>query len=290
MSQQDPQQPPTDPYAQPSGAAPEGVPAAAPTPPPYTGAETPGAYPGYAAQPGYPAEQGYPAQPGQPGQPGYPGAPVYPGQPGAVDPGRGLGLAGLVLSCIFFVPLALIVGIVLSAVGRSKSKKAGFKNPQAAWGLGLGIGFLAIWAVLAGILIAVAATHSDEIGDAIEGAGDPTIRAFCQADADLTDDLNALQDPSSMDTADWVNGILDSRDNLAAVKAPAEIAEDWKTVVAFFDAAATPLEDVDPSDPDAVAKAMQSNGLTQDDLTNLQTAGQSIDDWAVTHCAAVPVD
>ncbi|HWK90960.1 MAG TPA: hypothetical protein VNR17_01740 [Luteimicrobium sp.] len=284
MSQQDPQQPPTDPSAPTGGAAPQGTPASGPTPPPYPGTEAPGVAPGYAPRAGYPGQPGYPAQPG------YPGAPAYPGQPGGVDPGRGLGTAGLVLSCIFFIPLALIVGIILSAVARSKSKKAGFKNPQAAWGLGLGIGFLAVWAVIAAILIAVAATHSDEIGDAIEGASDPTIRAFCQADADLTTEMNALQDPSATDTSTWVEGIIKSRDDLAAVEAPAAIADDWDTIVSFFDAAATPLESVDANDPDAVAKAMQSNGLTQDDLTDLQTAGDNIDDWASTHCAAVPVD
>jgi hypothetical protein len=286
MSQQDPNQPAPDPYAPPSTAGSEGAPAdgAAPTPPPYAGAHPGQEGYGQPEQPGYPAQSGYPSQPGYPVQPGYPGAPVYPGQPGDVDPGRGIGIAGFVFA--FFVP---VVGIVLSAIGLSKSKKAGRKITLAAWGLGLSIAFTVIEGLVAGLIIATVVSHSDEISDAIEGASDPTTRKFCQADAQLIKEMNALQDPSSMETQDYAQGLLDAKDDLDGVVAPDEIATDWKTVVTFFDGIVAPLEGVDTSDEDAVKQALGSSGLTQDDVTAVQGAGQRVDDWASTHCAGVPV-
>jgi len=279
MSQQDPNQPAPDPYAQPAGAAPEGAPATgtAPTPPPYAGYEG-----------GYPGQDGYAGQPGQPGypaEPGYPGAPVYPGQPGSVDPGRGIGIAGFVFA--FLVP---VVGIVLSAIGLSKSKKAGRKNTLAAWGLGLSIAFTVVEAVVAGLIVAAIVSHGDEISDAIEGASDPTTRKFCRADAELTKEMNGLQDPTSMATADYAQGLLAAKDDLDGVVAPDEIATDWTSVVSFFDKIVAPLEGVDPSDTAAVKQALGSSGLTQADLDKVQVAGTRVDAWASTHCAGVPLD
>ncbi|GMA23001.1 hypothetical protein GCM10025864_07600 [Luteimicrobium album] len=278
MSQQDPNQPAPDPYAPPT---PEGTPAggAAPTPPPYAGYE--GGYPGQEGS-GQPVQPGYPTQPGYPAQPGYPGAPVYPGRPGDVDPGRGIGIAGFV--CAFFVP---VVGIILSAIGLSKSRGAGRKNPLAAWGLGLSIFFTVAFAA---IVVSVFASHGDDIADAVKGANDPTTRRFCQADARLTKEMNVLQDPSSMETQDYAQGLLDAKDDLDGVVAPDEIATDWKAVVSFFDKIVAPLEGVDTSDEAAVKQALGSSGLTQADLTTVQGAGSRVDDWASTHCAAVPVD
>ena len=73
-------------------------------------------------------------QPIQPVAQPAPSAYQMPQQPVAVkDPNSTLGIVGLVLA-FFMAP----VGIVLSAVALSKSKKAGFKNTAALIGIILG--------------------------------------------------------------------------------------------------------------------------------------------------------
>ncbi|GAA1722243.1 hypothetical protein GCM10009809_17400 [Isoptericola hypogeus] len=98
---------PQDPY--PQAAFPQGTPAQ-------------GAYPQHTYPP-YPQGQAYP----------YPG---YAPEP----PGRTLGIVGFILA--FLVAPA---GIVVSAMGKSQSKKAGVPNPLATWGLWLSIVFTSLW-------------------------------------------------------------------------------------------------------------------------------------------------
>ncbi|MGW8566019.1 hypothetical protein [Isoptericola sp. NPDC055881] len=121
------------------------------------------------AQAGYP-QAGYP-QTGYP-QAGYPGYPqgAYPPPGGGYpygyapeDPGKTMGIIGFVLAFVF-AP----AGIVLSAIGRSQSRKAGFPHPLATWGLWLSIAFTAIWVlyvlffvVLLGVGLFGAGTYSD---------------------------------------------------------------------------------------------------------------------------------
>jgi hypothetical protein len=118
-----------------------------PPPPPspdnsgYPGGDAP--QPGHPAPPAYsPQQGGYPGQYGQPayGQPGY-------GQPYVQeDPGKTMGIVGLVLGIagLFFWFLAPIAAIIVSAIARGKSKRAGFPNTPALWGLILGIVFLVL--------------------------------------------------------------------------------------------------------------------------------------------------
>jgi TRAP-type C4-dicarboxylate transport system permease small subunit len=67
-----------------------------------------------------------------------------------VIPGRTLGIVGLILT--FFVSL---IGLILSAVARSQSKKAGYSNTPATVGIVLGIIFLVVQII--GIVIAIIA-------------------------------------------------------------------------------------------------------------------------------------
>lgn len=118
-----------------------------PPPPPspdnsgYPGGDAP--QPGQPAPPAYaPQQGGYPGQYGQPayGQPGY-------GQPYVQeDPGKTMGIVGLVLGIagLFFWFVAPIAAIIVSAIARGKSKRAGFANAPALWGLILGIVFLVL--------------------------------------------------------------------------------------------------------------------------------------------------
>jgi hypothetical protein len=75
---------------------------------------------------------------------GYSPAYGYPPE----DPGKTLGIVGFVMA--FVIP---VVGIVLSAMGSSRSKTAGFDNQLAKWGLGLSIAFTVLWLLSLAALI-----------------------------------------------------------------------------------------------------------------------------------------
>ena len=77
-------------------------------------------------------------------------APAY-AQPAAVNPGRTLGIVGFILA--FFVSPA---GIIVSAIGLSKSRKSGNKNGLALAGLILSIVFLIIAIVVTAVLVGAA--------------------------------------------------------------------------------------------------------------------------------------
>jgi len=77
-------------------------------------------------------------------------APAY-AQPAAVDPGRTLGIVGFILA--FFVSPA---GILVSAIGLSKSRKSGNKNGIALAGLILSIVFFIIGIVVTAVLVGAA--------------------------------------------------------------------------------------------------------------------------------------
>lgn len=67
-------------------------------------------------------------------------------------PGKGLGIAGLVLA--FFMPL---IGLILSIIAKSQSKKVGAKNTPATAGIWISIVLLVIGAILVAVAIAVGA-------------------------------------------------------------------------------------------------------------------------------------
>lgn len=71
--------------------------------------------------------------------------------PAQQDPGRTLGIVGLILA--FFVPL---VGLIVSIIARVKSKGAGFKNGLATAGIVVSI--VVMLAASAAIAIPVMAT------------------------------------------------------------------------------------------------------------------------------------
>lgn len=128
-----------------------------PTPPP----AEPNGQPPYGGTPaGYPAQQPYPPAP-----PAYAGAQAgYPGQQHgayggygapATDPGKNLGIAGLIVSIagLLVWVIAPIVGIILSIVGLVKSKSAGFRNLPAVWGIIVGAVLLVLTIVAVALII-----------------------------------------------------------------------------------------------------------------------------------------
>jgi hypothetical protein len=76
------------------------------------------------------------------------GAPQYGGPP-AQDPGRTMGIVGLVLSVIgLFCGISAIAGIIVSAIAMNKSKTAGFKNNLALAGLIIGVVSLVLGVII----------------------------------------------------------------------------------------------------------------------------------------------
>lgn len=106
-------------------------------------------------------------------QPTYPQngfqQPYQPAAPAPADPGKGLGIASMVLGIVGFVsccclsatgigafigPVCLIVGLILGFVAKSKSKSVGAKNSPALAGIILSIIPLAL-ALIFVIVIAI---------------------------------------------------------------------------------------------------------------------------------------
>lgn len=136
------------------------------TPDPYTpGTPEPGATPAGGVEPQPPAAgqpapgQQYPAAPQAPGQ-AYPAppagqyAPAY-GQPQAENPGKTLGIVGLVLG--FFGPLS-IVGLILSIMGLTKSRKVGQSNGVAVAGIVVS-SLVLLGTIIVGIVLGIGIAH-----------------------------------------------------------------------------------------------------------------------------------
>ena len=73
--------------------------------------------------------------------------------PAAPVPGKTLGIVGLVLA--FLAPL---VGLILSIVAKSQSKKAGVKNTPATAGIWVSIVVMVLTLVIVGITVAMSMT------------------------------------------------------------------------------------------------------------------------------------
>jgi hypothetical protein len=90
-----------------------------------------------------------------------PAAPAAPAAAPGTYPGKTLGIVGLILSFV-----AAIVGLIVSAIALSQSKKAGFKNTPAKVGLILGIvfsiGWIIFW-VLWGVAFAAIVSNCPEV-------------------------------------------------------------------------------------------------------------------------------
>lgn len=82
-------------------------------------------------------------------------SPVPQPAPAGTDyPGKTLGIVGLVL-----VFVTVVIGLILSAVALSQSKKAGYTNTPAKIGVILGsvfVGLIVIWIVIVAIVAGIA--------------------------------------------------------------------------------------------------------------------------------------
>lgn len=92
-----------------------------------------------------------------------------------VNPGKTLGIVGLVMS--FFFGLN-IVGLILSIVGLNKSKKAGMKNTPAFAGI-----IVSIVTIIIGVIVVIAIV-------AIAAAGVSVFQEMCEGMASGSYELN----------------------------------------------------------------------------------------------------
>ncbi|QAY62971.1 hypothetical protein ET495_06630 [Xylanimonas allomyrinae] len=141
----------------------QGQPPHVPQPPAEPGAWAPApTQQPYSPQPQYAPQQSYVGQPQTPqyggpqqaysGQPLPYGGPQQPMYASSVeDPGKTLGLVGLIGA--FVAPL---VGLICSIIGYNKSKKAGFDNKLALWGIIVSAAFTVI-SLLACLLLLLGA-------------------------------------------------------------------------------------------------------------------------------------
>ena len=99
------------------------------------------------------------------------GAPYQ--QAGVEDPGKTLGIVGLILS--FFTA---VIGLIVSAVALNKSKKAGFKNTPALVGIiigALGTIGLIIAIIVSAVAFSTVASRCAELGPGTHESGGVTI-------------------------------------------------------------------------------------------------------------------
>lgn len=117
-----------------------------------------------------------PIAPNLPPQPQPIQGPMTAPQAIGEDPGKTLAIIGLVVTLM--VPLAGLIGIILSAVARRKSRKAGHKNTLALAGIIIGI-IVTLCEILVTALIVMTFAHlittCAELGPGVYKQGATTI-------------------------------------------------------------------------------------------------------------------
>ncbi|MCR1982963.1 DUF4190 domain-containing protein [Cellulosimicrobium cellulans] len=152
---QNPQQPGGTPSGPPAYGAPQsGEPQQPPQAPQYGAPQAP--------QYGAPQAPQYGAP--QAGTPSY----AAPGQ----DPGKTMGIVGLVLS---FLGCLSIVGLILSIVAFNKSKKAGYKNGLALAGIIVGAIVLVLTIIGSIVFFSTVGAVTQEVLDACSGVPSGTV-------------------------------------------------------------------------------------------------------------------
>ena len=134
---------------------------------PYSEPNSYGQQHSYGQQQGYSGtQQGYPGYGQQPSPYGYPNY-----QAPATKPGKTMGIVGLVLSCLFFIPFASVVGLILSIGGFVQSRKAKLSNGPALAGIIVGAVVFALTLLMTIAVFVFAADAAMTIVEACEANG-----------------------------------------------------------------------------------------------------------------------
>jgi hypothetical protein len=103
---------------------------------------------------------------------------TYPGPYGApppTNPGKGLGVAGLI--CGILLGPGAFIGLILSIVGLRKSKKSGFSNGVAVAGIVISSLAFVVWVIIITVMIVgliAVASKCAELGPGIHQIGGVT--------------------------------------------------------------------------------------------------------------------
>jgi hypothetical protein len=94
--------------------------------------------------------------------------------------------------------------------------------------------------------------------------------------------------PDFTDVDDAANALRQSRDTLQSIEPPAEIADEWSTVISYFDAAVTSFDDLDFSDPVKLEQQLEElTTLLEQGSADLEEAGTRIDAYLKDECGIV---
>jgi len=108
-----------------------------------------------------------------PAAPQYQAAPPAGGNP-ATFPGKGLGIAGLIVAIVgifFFQIIAPIAGLIMSIIARRQSKEAGFENGPAKAGIIVSIISLVLGIIVVIVIIVIAVAAGSAVIEACQGLG-----------------------------------------------------------------------------------------------------------------------
>jgi hypothetical protein len=134
-----------------------------------------------------------------------------------------------------------------------------------------------------------AAAPTTEPSDDSPAAATGDDEGFCAEVEAAGDELQSLgQGPDFTDVEDAANALRQSRDTLQSIEPPAEIADDWSTVISYFDAAVTSFEDLDFSDPVKLEQQLEElTTVLEQGSADLEKAGTRIDAYLKDECGIV---
>lgn len=119
-----------------------------------------------------------------------------------------------------------------------------------------------------------------------EDTSTATAEDFCADIETVKDRLENLENiPDVADPQAAVDTLEESVDALRSVDPPAEIAEDWSTVVGAFEDITTSLRNLDTGDPAALAEQLEDlSAQMEKQSAAIEEAGTRIDQYLNDEC------
>jgi hypothetical protein len=149
----------------------------------------------------------------------------------------------------------------------------------------------ALGLLLAGVLLLTACGGSDSSSTGTQAAASTGTQAaattgdsasFCDGFADVADDLTVDMDVT--DTAALGARLTKAADALKAVQPPAEIADDWNTIVTFYEQFGQAFANSDLTDDASFDKVGEAIQKLQDNAKDLAAASTAIVTYASKNC------